>query len=171
MELLEESLDPLSDRYRICPNPNCKKPHMVKNTGRDYCSDNCADRHYNFLRKYRKQAETEKEKQAETEKFTNEALQLKVVDFKTDPDWLKAYNKNIELFSGLHLDPSKGTKYPLDHIVSLGVNLYVHTANGTLHNIDDKYGCKYLVIGDYKLFLIDHNTILIYYNNLEKLQS
>jgi hypothetical protein len=46
------SLDPKSTFYRICPG--CGKAHMVKNRGRDYCSDKCYQDYYNqFKRKIR----------------------------------------------------------------------------------------------------------------------
>ena len=44
------TLDPKSEFYRICPG--CGKAHMVKNRGRDYCSEKCYQDHYNdFNRK------------------------------------------------------------------------------------------------------------------------
>lgn len=55
--LIEQNLDPLSDRYRICPHPQCKKPHMITNRGRDYCCDKHADDHYNLLRRLKAQTE------------------------------------------------------------------------------------------------------------------
>lgn len=46
-------LDPLSDRYPVCPN--CRKLHMVRNKGRDFCRDKCANQHYNARRRLGKQ--------------------------------------------------------------------------------------------------------------------
>ncbi len=57
MKKTENLLNQNSDRYRICPHPECRKPHLVKNRGRDYCSDKCADDHYNLLRRLKKQTE------------------------------------------------------------------------------------------------------------------
>jgi hypothetical protein len=165
LELIEENLDPLSDRYRICPNPSCKKPHMVKNRGRDYCSDKCADDHYNLIRKYREQFETDREKKVEAERSIIAAEQQKAVYMKPDPEWQKIHENNIEIFSSLTIDPVKGTKYLLNYLLSLGVNLFTHTAKAKLHNIDEKYGVHYLIFGDFKLYLIDYNVVLIYYNH------
>jgi hypothetical protein len=165
LELLEETLDPLSDRYRICPNPSCRKPHMVRNKGRDYCCDKCADEHYNLNREYRNLYKAEKEIEIETENAVIKSENQKVVNWKPDPDWLTAHNKTIEVFNSLTIDPVKGTKYNLDHLVSLGANLLTYSAIGNLHNIDEKYACKSLVFDDYRLFLIDYNVILIYYYN------
>jgi hypothetical protein len=57
-------LDPLSDRYRICPLPRCRKPHMVHNIRRDYCCDEHSDEHYNMLRRYKQKYEAVAEKKS-----------------------------------------------------------------------------------------------------------
>jgi hypothetical protein len=171
LELLEETLDPLSDRYRICPNPPCGRPHMVKNKSRDYCSDKCADDHYNFIRKYRQQHEAEKGKKVELEKSTIEAEKQKEIDWKLDPEWLKIHNNNIDILSSLAIDSANGTQFPLDYLINLGANLTAYTAIGTYYTIDETYNSRSLVIGDYKLYLIDYNVILVYYNDPQNVKS
>lgn len=54
---LKIELNPASPYYRICPNSACRKPHMVTNRGRDYCSNECADKDYNQKRRLKKMAE------------------------------------------------------------------------------------------------------------------
>ncbi len=173
LELAESVLNPLSDRYRVCPN--CKRPHMVRNKGRDYCSDKCADRHYNYLREYKKLGERTHQNKVSNLEVNSETDTMQDIVHKEEINsehllnQQKVLEKNLEVLNTLQIDPVKGSKFTLSQLINLGFDFSSYTAKAKLHNINDKYGSHYLVFGDFKIYLLDHNVALIYYNNPKNL--
>jgi hypothetical protein len=167
LELAKEALaiDPTSDRYRICPY--CKTPHMVKNKGRDYCDDKCADAHYNYLRKYRNLGEIDKEKKLGTDKKMQELENQLIPGNSPDPKkWEEAFEKNIKILNELLIDAVKGSKFKLDYLKNLGFEFWAHTTRAPLYNTEKETDAHLLIYADYQIYQLDYNVILIYHKNL-----
>jgi hypothetical protein len=111
-------LEPLSDRYRVCPY--CKTAHMVKHLGRDYCTDKCADNHYNEKRRLKKQVEsmlsgkivtmyegwdTSTEEQLELEELKNKVIQ-----------------NNVKILNSLDIEDDGNNLYKIPNIESVGLD-------------------------------------------------
>ncbi len=136
------SVDPLSDRYRICPN--CKIAHMVHNRGRDFCTDKCADDYYNTHRRLTRQA-TNVPPLANTSLITRDQMLA----------------KNLNVLNHLSIDETFGTKYLITDIVNSGFDFSFHTSRNVLHNTDFDNQCFYISIFEYKILLLTTAEILI----------
>ncbi len=159
-------LDPLSDRYRVCPN--CKIPHMVRNRGRDFCSDRCSDQHYNANRRLMKQAEpkgnsevvaqTQNEASAPPGSATSltEDTSSKVVVHQ-----MSAYDRNIWILDAQNIHPQNGTTYSIDDLVKIGFVFEACAGRGILHSIDPKLNCHFLQYGKYRVYRIDFTIVLV----------
>lgn len=159
----ELALDPLSDRYRVCRNPECRTPFMAKNRGRDYCCDKCADTHYNFMREYIKLNNYGAGKIVrEEENKTLPPIAQALPNYKPDHEWQTAFNNNLKILNDLSLDPIMGSKFNIDAMVGLGFNFFIHSSRVVLHNIEAKYNAHYLIIGDFRIYFTERNTVLIY---------
>jgi hypothetical protein len=161
----QDILDPLSDRYRVCPN--CKTPHMVRNRGRDFCSDRCADQHYNARRRLLKQAEPKtileqnplpippmEENMSVTVQSKIESTQPEVTD----------YQKNLQILNSVTIKPEVGTVYHIDDLIRAGFNFDAFSGRGILHNIDPKLNCHFVQYGTYRLYRVDYSHVLIHRN-------
>jgi hypothetical protein len=161
----ELALDPQSDRYRVCRNPECRKHFMAKNRSRDYCSDRCADTHYNFLRKYIQQnnyGDVTKKQYNVPASETDPEIKSTFPNNKPDQEWTAAYENNLKILDSLTLNPKKGTPYKVDYLIGLGYNFFCYTSRAPLFNIEPKHDAHCLILSDYKIYLIERNTILIF---------
>lgn len=169
-------LDPLSDRYRVCPN--CSKPHMVRNKGRDFCSDRCADQHYNTRRRLMKQVqqtvdpevalalEPNKEFAPEQRAEIGQAPELAKEIFTRQNvppvESNASYDRNIEILNSLPVDPENGTVLHVADLTSRGFVFDYYSGRGVLHNIDPTLNCHFMQYGLYRIYRIDFSIILIY---------
>lgn len=166
-------LDPLSDRYRVCPY--CRKPHMVRNKGRDFCSDRCADQHYNARRRLMKQAEpknavaivqevaVEPETAAQPQIQTVEIVQPKASQptpqEKESGD--SVYERNIQILDSLKVRIPEGTSYQIDALTKGGFDFNAYSGRGALYNIDPKLNCHFILYGTYRIYRVDFSHVLI----------
>lgn len=175
LELHTIELDPLSDRYRVCPN--CGSPHMVKNRGRDFCSDRCADQHYNAHRRLMKQAEPKHVVETTPEVAPPPAEAPVAI---ASPETLSAstpetmlstqveqesadtvYEQNIKLLEGLSIRIPNGTTYLVDDLARSGFDFSAYSGKGVLHNIDTALNCHFLLYGKYRIYRVDYSHVLI----------
>ena len=160
-------LDPLSNRYRICPN--CKKQHMVKHLGKDFCSDFCADTHYNENRRLNKQAEailTENKKHTSNETTTTQIVDAAILKSNLDPEkWGQEMENNIKILDGLSIDNEKGSLYHMQDLMQRGMNFFVYSDRGKLHNTSEKHDCHFLIFCKYRIYSIDYGKVLIVKEN------
>jgi len=162
LELLEEVQDPLKNRLRVCPNPECRKQHWVHNRGRDFCSKKCYDNWYNRNRKYI----NEYEKDAENGNviMLQDSEKQGIVCTTTIPDGQKKYDVSLLMLDGLTIDPVIGTLFKLDDLIKAGLDPSACLARVKLYNIEEKYNAHFLQFGSYELYYMDYNSILIYKN-------
>lgn len=144
-------IDPESPYYRICPH--CKKPHMVHNKGRDYCSAKCYQDFYNLTRKFKKPSSPYPPIINETEK------QLR--NYQEDPKKeipLDAHETNQKILSSLAIDKD-GTPFKINELASAGFQFFAYNFRYPL-NIDQNIYC--LEYGQYEAFLIEPDALLIH---------
>ena len=154
-------LDPASDRYRICPG--CQKPHMVSHRGKDYCSDQCADTHYNTKRKHEKQAElmlAVKKEVAEPVVILSQGGPVELLP-ETDPVWAENMKTNLAILDGFTLDDKNGSVFWIDDLVQRGFKFGAYSTQGKLHNIPAGIRCAFLVYRNYRAYRIDVDKVLI----------
>jgi len=156
-------LDPLSDRYRVCPHPQCGKAHMVNNRGKDYCSNKCANDHYNMLRRLKKQAlESEAARLLVQEKpqlFTETQPETTYApEVQTAPAELE---KNYRILSQLHLDNNAGSLYTLSQINDLGLDLRFYSGIKRHHNLPKNLSCNWLYIGPFRIYRLESEKFLL----------
>jgi hypothetical protein len=160
-------LDSTSDRYRICPHPGCKKPHMVSNRGKDYCSNKCADDHYNMLRRLKKQAQ-----RAEAARFLtirepalfmeSEPVPSSVPQAEVAPSMaLSGLEKNINILSALDLDSVHGSVFTYDALVGNGFDFGAYSASSKNFNIPEQHFSNYLTYGAYRIYRVTADGFLI----------
>jgi hypothetical protein len=175
----EVVLDPLSDRYRVCPN--CETPHMVRNKGRDFCSDRCADQHYNARRRLMKQAAPKSESAiapqselvleplAESETASTPKVQVAEIAEPVPPQPAQpekengelAYEKNIQILNSLKIRIPGGTTFLIDDLAKSGFDFNAYSGRGVLHNIDPKLNCHFILYGTYRVYRVDFSHVLI----------
>lgn len=180
---VEPELDPLSDRYRVCPN--CGSPHMVRNKGRDFCSDRCADQHYNARRRLMKQAEPKRDIEPAPLPLALPALPpvpepiaviesvavtTEEVGLPTQPQ-VTDYEKNIQILESSSILPDSGTVYHLDDLTRAGFVYDACSGRGTLHNIDPKLNCHFVQYGKYRIYRVDFSHVLIHKNQQLKTKT
>lgn len=154
----EVELDPLSDRYRVCPN--CETPHMVHNKGRDFCSDRCADQHYNARRRLMKQAlQTVTLEAVEVSEPAPEQMSLAPVENQPKEN---SYNRNLEILNSLTIDPQRGTMLHAENLLSLGFDFESSSGRGVLYNIDPGLNCHFMQYGVFRIYRVDFSQLLIY---------
>lgn len=166
-------LDRTSDRFRICPNPECKKEHMVKHRGKDYCSDKCADDHYNFKRRLDNHAE---------ELLTKGGTVSSIADFQSvnlkkksedsvfvsqipDDVWKEKMITNMQILNSLELDAVHGSLYGVQELLDAGFDFNVFSTQGILHNYPKKDKGQYLVYENYRAYRTLTDEILILNTN------
>lgn len=162
---VEGELDPLSDRYRVCPN--CGTPHMVRNKGRDFCSDRCADQHYNARRRLMKQAEPKANIESAPpptqapESIERVAVAIAPTVEPTQPQ-VTDYEQNLKILEAITVHPEAGTVYHIDDLTKAGFNYDACSGRGTLHNIDPKLNCHFVQYGKYRIYRVDFSHVLIH---------
>lgn len=151
-------LDPLSDRYRVCPN--CGKPHMVANRGRDFCSDWCADAYYNKNRRLIKQAELSRGGYV-TQQRPQVIETVKPQSTYTVLDVNSRKQKNKEFLNRLGVDKVTGTKYNLSDLLAHEFDLTIFDEKQKLYNTPTDISCFCLVFGGYSMYLVEKDLVLI----------
>jgi hypothetical protein len=154
----EVELDPLSNRYRVCPN--CQTPHMVRNKGRDFCSDRCADQHYNARRRLLKQAlQTVQIKPTEVATTESDTTSAAATDYRACAE---NHDKNLQILNSLSIDTKNGTVIHSDDLLSRGFDFELSSGRGVLYNIDPSLNCHFMQYGVYRIYRVDFSQLLIY---------
>lgn len=163
----ETELDPLSDRYRVCPN--CSIPHMVRNRGRDFCSDRCADQHYNTRRRLLKQADPKNNAvmvaddiivpEASAEEIAQPEIIVAIEPIQVNSE--STYGKNIRILNSMQILFPDGTTYPIEDLTKSGFDFNTYTDRGVLHNIDPELNCHFLQYEMYRIYRVDVSHVLI----------
>ncbi len=114
------------------PESECNKEHMVSHRGKDYCSDKCADDHYNQKRRLANHAEVILTKGGYISKIAAEQLppteqlpskiNILQVESLDEEKWQKAMRINMELLNELELDPVNGSCFWINEFVE-GIQL------------------------------------------------
>ena len=155
--------DSNADRFRICPNPSCGIEHYVTHRGKDYCSDQCADNHYNQKRRLKEHAKakisTSKAEQALAEKQEKEIL----ID---DQERSEIEKVNIIKLNELELNDLEGHVFTLSNLTDLGIDLRGYSTIGKLHNMPKAKQGQYIIIGSYRIFRLMQDQFLIYNTEL-----
>ena len=128
---------------------------MVKHRGRDYCSDKCADDHYNNKRRLK----LSYEKGGTTN--TDEKNELS----KPQPSE-ELINNNIAILNRLKIDGKKGSPFDIQYLDALGFNFKEFTGRGKLFNTKPMDHCYFLQIGQFRLHRIAFSHVLISKNKL-----
>lgn len=148
---------------QICPN--CLEPFTVKKQGTIYCSDWCCDTYYNHHIRGKRYTIIHSTTKPNSNSLV-ENLQIKPTSelLKNDAalKGASALQKNIQILSALEINSRKGTHYDISYLHNLSFNFNAFEFRARLHNIDDKYNCRYLIMGDFKLFRTDYKTILVH---------
>lgn len=132
-------LDESSPYYRICPA--CSKPHMVKNKGRDYCSDKCYQDFYNATHRVVKKQQTLPVQEEYNKDATKDLLESnkKILDF-------------------LMLEPN-GTLYHIQELLEVGFNFLAYTYRFPFNS---QLNIQCVEYGEYETFLVKPDVILIH---------
>ena len=146
----KEKINQQSTYFRICPF--CGKAHMVKNRGRDYCTDKCADDHYNLLRRLKSQHEG----MIGAIKVENSVSNIYAPPKRNvDPEALK---KNIEILS--HLTKGQDSaNISIESIISLG---WEGTAYSYHYPFNQSLNIFCVEYGPYETLFINPNTIYVH---------
>jgi hypothetical protein len=161
METHQGELDPLSMYYRICPY--CKRPHMVKNRGRDFCSDRCADTYYNVHRRDLKQAEkiiAEKGMVTDVNSKQPIVIEESKIDYGENLNY--RFTHNINLLNSLSIDLNKGTIYHIPDLVRMNFDFSIYEARNPLFNTGLENQCFYLTFKNFRMYLLEINKVLIF---------
>jgi hypothetical protein len=167
-------LDPNSDRYRICPNPECKKPHMVSHRGKDYCCDKCADDDYNRKRRLDNHAVSMMTMGGSVNQIANKQVEERKESLPTnlaptkslnEEQWQEAMKINLGILHDLELDPIDGTCFWINDFVEKGFNFDAHSTVGLLHNYPRNKNGSYLIFQNYQMFCLENDSILIMNTN------
>ncbi len=153
-------LDQTSDRYRICPHPNCKKAHMVKNRGRDYCCDQHADDHYNMQRRLKNQVEMGK---AFKLLLPLDETHLNVANSSAIDGTVatSSIDKNQQILDSLSVDAKEGTHFFIDVLLASRFDFKMCVPVSISFNAPKGLDCRYLNCGNYQIYLIEPAIILI----------
>ncbi|MBL0031605.1 MAG: hypothetical protein IPP27_05255 [Bacteroidetes bacterium] len=132
-------MDANSPYYRICPA--CSKPHMVKNKGREYCSDKCYQDFYNATQRIIKRPGISNIQ----EEFNIEATEEMLIC-------------NKKLLDSLTIEPD-GSQYKIHVLLEAGFNFSAYTYRYPLNKQLNILSTEY---GDYETFLVKPDVILIH---------
>jgi hypothetical protein len=127
---------------------------MVKNKGRDYCSNKCYQDFYNLTRKFKKPGIQNNPAVNETEKLLN--------NYPEDPKKeiaFDAFEKNQKILSSLIID-DKGTPYKIQELENAGFEFYAYTFRYPLNSDLNIYCLEY---GPFEAFLIAQDALLIHH--------
>lgn len=149
-----------ADLLRQCPH--CKRYHIVRNRSRDFCSDWCADTFYNrFVRGRKKGA-------------SFGSLQLPGTQvLEIDPTAMQAIGagisnaqinkpENQQILDNLQIDATNGTSYQWSDLISKGFDLSKYSVRSKLHNTPEGTEAYCLSFGNYWLFCINSESVLIF---------
>ena len=142
-------LDPNHYLYRICLN--CDLKFMAIHGHCKHCCQKCHDDHHN---KSRREKIAPKDLIVQTNQAPSaEPAPAPKLELKID-----AYNRAIELFSKLEIDPFKGTCYNLSNLIQVGFNpLSCYLQKLPTYNEDSNY----MEFGRFKVFFISSWEVLI----------
>ena len=150
-------LNPLSDRYRVCPY--CSTAHLVRHLGRDYCSSKCADSHYNEKRRLKKQAESMLNKEIFVGYEGGEVPSMKKLKFKQSKKG--AIQNTVLLLNKLDLGDEGNYLYKIIDIESVGVNFNHYSMRVENDTVPGNNTSFYLLIGNYKVERITKEEVRI----------
>ncbi|MFZ7116394.1 MAG: hypothetical protein ACO1G9_13520 [Bacteroidota bacterium] len=132
-------LDANSPYYRICPA--CSRPHMVKNKGRDYCSNKCYQDFYNATHRVVKKQHI----QLMQEEYNKDATE----------DHLES---NKKILDSLMLEP-EGTLYQIQEFQEAGFHFLAYTYR---YPFNAHLNIQCVEYGEYQSFLVKPDVILIH---------
>jgi hypothetical protein len=161
-------LNPNSDRYRICPNPECNRAHMVMHRSRDYCSDKCADDHYNMKRRHTNHAVAMMTKGGTISSIVQEQVLAGRDIYEgllTDEEWSSGMKINLEILTGLIIDERNGTCFWIQELVNQGFHFHCFSTSGKLHNMPKNKPGQFVVYQNYRIYRTQADEILIINSN------
>jgi hypothetical protein len=123
-------LDPTSDRYRVCPNPECEKKHMVTHRGKDYCSNECADTDYNRKRRLTNHVVSMLSNGGTIGSIQKEQQAVTVNKELSDEEWKVKMKANMDILNQLEIDPEEGTIFGIQDILDKGVAFGCSSTSG-----------------------------------------
>lgn len=144
-------LDKNSLYYRICPH--CRKPHMVHNKSRDYCSDKCYNDFYSQIRKHMKIADYYSKPHSEMQQQLNHKEEYPKEDLV-----FNAYENNLKILASLSID-EEGTRYNVQELNNAGFEFNAYSYRYQINSDLNIYGIEY---GPYVIFLDQPDTLLIH---------
>ena len=148
--------------FRICPNPDCRKIHFPKHRGRDFCSDKCNDDFNNRKKQLKRQALNEQNRVEEKQETEEVSSKPKDDSIQTGGNpWLDRYDNNLRILNSLDLNFENGSTFRLLDFVRCGFDFSCNSGQGLIHNVDSRYGCRFLQFDNFRIFLVDLNLILI----------
>ena len=168
-------LDPNSDRYRICPHPECGIENMVKHRSRQYCCDEHADDHYNIKRRIAEEVENSTDTSVITtqpvlpvdpkyDSALNENLPVRnenTTQAEIDTIRNNAFIKNIKILDSLEIHPEKGTVFFIEDLWYRGLDFSIYSGLGSLYNIAPSNNCKFMQMGFYRIYRVEYSYVLI----------
>jgi hypothetical protein len=77
------------------------------------------------------------------------------------PAWGEAMKVNLSILNNLQLDSKHGSQVSIDAMLMAGFNFSHYTTKGKNHNIPEGIESSFLIFGDYRIYRMDYNKILI----------
>jgi len=157
---LVKKIDRLKEKVQYPPNRNrvciyCEKEFYANNLNQNSCSKQCYHTYYNERVRGRKELEkltiqlyAEEQEREELKRSLNTSANI--------------LRKNIEILDHLTIDPFHGTTYNESSLVKLGIDFEVFNYREKVTNTLDSFE---LIMGKYRLVLIDLQNILIKINS------
>lgn len=159
-EELRKKVDRLIEKIEFPPNRDreclyCGKSFYAHNLSQLSCSENCYQSYYNE----RKRPLKELEKLLAKLKAEQDAMdEIK----RSQNTHENIHRRNIEIIDQLTIDPLVGTQYDEDTLTKLGIDFAVYDFREKVPNTLNSFE---LVIGTYRLTLIDPKKLLIKNNS------
>ena len=154
------SYDYWSSYYRVCPN--CGIGHMAANRGRSYCTDQCADAHYNRIkRKFNTPGSIIRASDGVT--IGNDSVQPQPPGNKYRHQDLtqKQLITNISLLNLLKIDPKKGATYNINELNEAGFVFTAYSDKSKIRDTSDGVDCYAISYGNYEFFFTQKGQVLI----------
>ena len=148
-KLIESAIKP-PVRDKKCPH--CGKAFYAHHLNRKFCTDYCADTHYNEIRRPAKLILKELA-QRDKEEMERQAYK----DSLPLPE--NILRKNIAILDKLTIDPLAGTTYQISDLQALGLDFSVFSSKERI--VAKSEECYALLFGTYKLTQLDERRIKI----------
>ncbi|UPT68610.1 MAG: hypothetical protein M0D57_08315 [Sphingobacteriales bacterium JAD_PAG50586_3] len=149
-------LNPLSDRYRICPN--CKKGHMITHGKRDFCSDKCNDDYNNRLKKDLRLLIQSEEHQVQP----NDVIEKIVEPMAEIKPQNQKLRDNIAIIDSYEIEPNGYSIVEMQDLEDAGYDFDVYSGLFRLYNIPKKYIAFFTVLGRYRFYRLEDTTFIIF---------